>query len=208
MNSQYFRLPQDASDLLDSGNEKAGNNHRHQSPSWRRLILSLSVVVNVLLFVPVFLMLKEKPTPTEFGKNKTATRVGVATDTSQPKSILSRPHGTSSGGTRLTVPKTTQIVTSCGKLFYRLMVSWRWIANGQSRDSGRLRCTYRAITAKVSTFWKPIISCTVWYVSTHPALPHPGSAKSLLADPTQDLLGSRGGSTVHLSSIQSYGALL
>ena len=152
MNSQYFRLPQDASDLLYSGNEKEGDGHRRQSPSWRHMILSLSVVVNVLLIVTLLMMLKEKPTPTEFGKNSLASRVKGAIDNSQPESILSRPHGTSSGGTRLTVPKITRIVTSYGKLFYRLMVSWRWTANGQSRDSGRIRCTYRAITAKVSTF--------------------------------------------------------
>lgn len=170
MNSKYLRLPQDASDLPYSGNEKEGNGQRPQLFLWRHLILSLSVVVNVLLFLPVFVMLKEKPTPTGFGMERHSTRLRVATDNSQPRSTLSRSHGTNSGGTRLTVPKITRIATSCGKLFYRLMVSWLWTENGRSRDSGRRRCTYRAITAKECTFWKPTISCTVWYVLTHPAL--------------------------------------
>lgn len=68
MNSKYLRLPQDASDLPYSGNEKEGNGQRPQLFLWRHLILSLSVVVNVLLFLPVFVMLKEKPTPTGFAK--------------------------------------------------------------------------------------------------------------------------------------------
>lgn len=161
MNSKYLRLPQDVSDPLNSENEK-GDSHRPESFSWRNLILSLSVVVNVFLAFSVILVLREKPTPTSFGENRQAIRVEVATDWSQPRSILLRLHGTSSGGTRLTVPKTTPIATSCGKRSYHLMVSWLWTENGRSRDSGRHRCTYQAITAKVSICWKPIISCTVW----------------------------------------------
>lgn len=162
MESKYLPLPQDASDLLDSGNEKEENGHRLHLRSWRNVMLSLSVVVNVMLSVSVVQLLREKPTPTGFGENRQAIHVRVATNRSQPRSTLLRPRGINSGGTRLTVPKITPIATSCGKLSYRLMVSWLWTENGRRRDSGRNRCTYRAITAKVFTCWKPIISCTVW----------------------------------------------
>ena len=151
MNSKYLALPQDASDLLYSGNEKDGYGRRPQSSSWRSLVLSLSVVVNVFLSVTIMLMLREKPTPAGFGESRQAVRVRVATDRTQPRSTLLRPHGTNSGGTRLTVPETTPRATSCGKRFCRLTVSWLWTDNGRHRDSGRCRCTYRVITAKVST---------------------------------------------------------
>lgn len=170
MDSKYLRLPQDASDLLYSGNEKEGNGRRPRF-SWGKLILSLSVVVNIFLSVSVVLMLREKPTPTGFGENERSIRVRVVTDRSQPRSTLSRPHGTNSGGTQLTVPRTTPIATSCGKLSSRLMVSWQWTENGRSRDNGRHRCTYRAITVRVSICWKPIINCTVWSVLIHPVVP-------------------------------------
>lgn len=162
MTLKYFRLPQDASDPLHLGNEKEENVHQHQSFSWKSLILSLLAVVNFSLTVSIIVMLREKPTPDGFGETRQAIRVRGATDRSQPRWTLLRRHGTSSGGIRLTVPKTTQTATTCGKPFYRPMVSWLWTENGRSRDSGRRRCTYRAITAKVSTCWKPIISCTVW----------------------------------------------
>ena len=161
MNSKYLRLPQDASDPLYSGNEKESNGRGSQPPSLRNLILWLSTVVNVLLSVSVLLVLREKPTPNDFGEDRQMIFMRVATDRLQPRLTLSRPHGTNSGGTRRTVPKTTPIVTSYGKLSYRLMVSWLWIEIGRSRGSGRSPCTYRVITAKVSTFWKAIISCTV-----------------------------------------------
>ncbi len=162
MNSKYLRLPQDASDLLGSGNEKESNGRRPQSFSWGNIMLSLSVAVNIFLSVFIILMLREKPTPTGFGEHEVEIRVRVATDRSQPRLTPSRPPGTNSGGTRITVPKITPIATSCGKRFYHLTVSLLWTENGRSKDSGRHRCTYRAITAKVSTCWKPITSCTVW----------------------------------------------
>ena len=74
MNSKYLRLPQDVSDLLNSENEK-GNSHRPESVSWKNLIFSLSVVVNVFLSISVILVLREKPTPTGFGENRKAIRV-------------------------------------------------------------------------------------------------------------------------------------
>ena len=69
MESKYLRLPQDASDLLDSRNEKDGNGHRPQLFLWRNLIFSLSAIVNVFLSISVVLMLREKPTATGFGEN-------------------------------------------------------------------------------------------------------------------------------------------
>lgn len=69
MNSKYLRLPQDASNLLYSGNEKGGTSHRPQSFSRSTLILSLSSAANVFLFVWLLLLLREKPTPTSFGEN-------------------------------------------------------------------------------------------------------------------------------------------
>ena len=162
MKSHYLRLPQHSSDLLYARNEKEGNGQRPESLSWKNLIVSLSVVINVLLSVLLVLMLRDKPTPIGFGENRQAIFVEVATDRSQPRSTLLRPHGINSGGILPTAPKTTPTATGSGKPFYHLMVSWPWTANGRNRDSGRRRCTYQAITAKVSTCWKPIISCIVW----------------------------------------------
>ena len=162
MNSKYSRLPQDASDSLNSENEKKGSGHRHQLFPWKHLIVSLSVVLNVVLSASVVLMMREKPTPTGFGEHRSAICVRVTTDRSQQRSTLSRPHGINSGGTRLTVPKTTPTATSFGKRSFHLTVSWLWTGTGRRKDSGRRRCTYQAITAKVSTCWKPITSCTVW----------------------------------------------
>ena len=161
MDSKYLRVPQDASDLLCSANEKNQIGRQSSLASRKNLILLLSVVANAILALSLVTMLREKPTPTGFGEGKQAVSVKVPTDLSQPRSTLSKLRGTNSGGTRLTVPRTTRIATSCGRLSYPLMVSWLWTANGLSSDSGRSRCTYRAITAKVSTCWKPIISYTV-----------------------------------------------
>ena len=69
MNSKYLRLPQDASDSLILGNEKEGSSQRHQLFSWKCLIVSFSVVLNVVLSTSVVLMLRENPTPTGFGEN-------------------------------------------------------------------------------------------------------------------------------------------
>ena len=162
MNSKYLRLPQDASDSLISGNEKEGGGHRHQILSWKYLMISFSVVLNCFLSTSVILMLREKPTPIGFGENRSGICVRVATDSFQQRSTLSRPHGINSGGTRPTVPKTIPRAMSFGKRSYHLTVSWLWTGTGRRKDSGRHRCTYQAITAKVSTCWKPIISCTVW----------------------------------------------
>ena len=65
MNSKYLRLPQDASDLFHSGNDKKGNSHRYH---WRSLILTLSLVVNIALCLSFVLMMREKPTPDGFGE--------------------------------------------------------------------------------------------------------------------------------------------
>lgn len=163
MDSKYLRLPQDVSDLLDSGNEKERNGRRPQLFLWRNLTVTLSLVVNIFLSVSVVLILREKPTPIGFGEDRQGSSCArLATDEFQPRPILSRPHGINSGGTRLTVPKTTPIATRCGKRSYHLMDLWPWTENGRSSDNGRSRCTYRAITARVSTCWKPIINCTVW----------------------------------------------
>ena len=161
MDSKYLRVPQDASDLLCSENEKDRAGRQSSLVSCKNLTLLLSVVANAILALSLVMMLRERPTPTGFGERKQAVSVKVPTDYPQPRSTLSRPHGTNSGGTRLTAPKITRIVMSCGRLSYPLMVSWPWTANGLSSDSGRSRCTYRAITAKVSTSWKPIINYTV-----------------------------------------------
>ena len=75
MNPKYLRLPQDASDLFLLGNEKGGNDHRPRLISWKNLILSLSVVINVFLSVSAVLMLRERPTPIGFGKNRQVTHV-------------------------------------------------------------------------------------------------------------------------------------
>ena len=72
MNSKYLRLPQDASDSLNTGNEKEGNGHRPQVFSRKHLIVSLPVFLNVVLSVLVVLMLREKPTPTGFGEHRRA----------------------------------------------------------------------------------------------------------------------------------------
>lgn len=163
MDSKYLRLPQDASDLLYSGNEKERNGHQPRLFSWRNLMLSLSLVVNIFLSVSLVLMLREKPTPTGFGEDiQGFPCVRLATDKFQPRSSLSRPHGINSGGIRFTVLKTTPTATRCGKRSYHPMDLWPWTENGRSSDSGRSRCIYRAITARVSTCWKPIINCTVW----------------------------------------------
>lgn len=161
MDSKYLRIPQDASDALCSENERDRAGRQSSLVSRTNLILLLSVAANAILALSLVMMLREKPTPTGFGERKQAVSVKLPTDQSQPRSTHSRPHGTTSGGIRLTVPKTTPIATSCGRLSYPLMVSWLWTANGLSSDSGRNRCTYRAITAKVSTCWKPITSYTV-----------------------------------------------
>ena len=171
MDSRYLRLSQDASYLLYSENERDGTGHQPRLFSWKSLILLLSVVANAVLSLSLVMMLRENSTPTDFGEHEQAICVIVLTDWPQPRSTLSRPHGTNSGGTRLTVPKTTPIATSCGRPSYLLMVSWLWTVNGLRSDNGRFRCTYRATTAKVSTCWKPTINCTVWYVLTKAALP-------------------------------------
>lgn len=69
MNSKYLRLPQDASDSPNPGNEKEGSSQRHQLFSWNCLIISFSVVLNVVLSATIVLMLMENPTPTGFGEN-------------------------------------------------------------------------------------------------------------------------------------------
>lgn len=69
MNSKYLRLPQDASDSRDSGNEKEESSQRHQLFSWKILIVSFSVVLNVLLSASVVLTRRENAIPTGFGKN-------------------------------------------------------------------------------------------------------------------------------------------
>lgn len=79
MSSKYLRLPQDASDLLPSGNEKKGNSHQ---PHWKNLILSLSLVVNIALCLSFVLMMREKHTPDGFGEHQLANRVRVPTDQS------------------------------------------------------------------------------------------------------------------------------
>lgn len=80
MNSKYLRLPQDASDSLSSGNEKVGSGYRHQILSWKHLIISLSVVLNVVLSASVVLMMREKPSPTGFGEHRDSICVRVAID--------------------------------------------------------------------------------------------------------------------------------
>lgn len=80
MNSEYLRLPQDASDLFYSRNEKEGNDHRAQWASRKNLILLLSAVFNAVLCISFILMLKEKPTPIGFGEHILALRMRVLTD--------------------------------------------------------------------------------------------------------------------------------
>ena len=70
MNLKYLRLPQDGSDLLYQENEKERNGRQPQWLSRRNLMLSLSVVVNIFLSLSLVSMLREKPTPTGFGKHK------------------------------------------------------------------------------------------------------------------------------------------
>lgn len=78
MNPKYLPLPQDASDLFYAGNGKEGNGHRPRLLSWKNLILSLSVVTNVLLSVSVLMMPREEPTPTGFGEDIQALREEIS----------------------------------------------------------------------------------------------------------------------------------
>ena len=162
MDSKYLRLPQDGSDLLHPENEKGANDRRPNAISRKFLILMLSVLFNVILCLSLVLTLREKPTPNDFGEPDGNSVQEAPANSTQPRWTLSRLHGTTSGGIRLTAPKTIPTATSSGKPSYRLTDSWPWIGNGLSRDIGRSRCTYRVIIAKVSTCWKPIINCTVW----------------------------------------------
>ena len=123
MNSKYLRLSQESLDLLYAGDEKQRDGIPRQWLSWRSLILSVSVFVNIFLSTSALWTLRDKPTPTGYGENREALRVILAADRSQPRSILLRPHGPNDGGTRLIAPKITLTATSCGKLSYHLMVS-------------------------------------------------------------------------------------
>lgn len=82
MDSKYLRVPQDASDLLYSENERDGIGHRPHLFSWKRLILLLSVVINAVLSLSLVMVLREKPTPTNFGEHEQAIHVRVPTDRS------------------------------------------------------------------------------------------------------------------------------
>ena len=123
MNSKYLRLSQDSADLLYAGDEKERDGNSRQWFSWRSLILSVSVFVNIFLSTSALLTIRDKSTPTGYGENREASVVKLAADRSQPRSTLLRPHGPNAGGTRLIAPKTTLIATSCGKLSYHLMAS-------------------------------------------------------------------------------------
>lgn len=82
MNSKYLRVPQDASDLLYSENDRDGIGHRPHLFSWKSLILLLSVVINAVLSFSIVMALREKPTPTNFGEHEQAIHVRVRTDRS------------------------------------------------------------------------------------------------------------------------------
>ena len=69
MNSKYLRLPQEASDSIYTEKEKEGSGHGIRLLSSKNMILSLSVAANVILFLSIVLMLREKPTPSGFGKS-------------------------------------------------------------------------------------------------------------------------------------------
>lgn len=72
MDSKYLRLPQDGSELLYPENEKGANDSRPRVFLRKNLILSLSVLVNIILCLSLVLMLREKPTPNGFGERKLA----------------------------------------------------------------------------------------------------------------------------------------
>lgn len=82
MDSKYLRVPQDASDLLYSENERDGIGHRRHLYSWKSLILLLSVVINAALSLSLGMVLREKPTPSNFGEYEQAIHVRVPTDRS------------------------------------------------------------------------------------------------------------------------------
>ena len=123
MNSKYLRLSQESSDLLYAGDEKERDGIPRQWFSWKSLILSVSVLVNIFLATSALWTTRDKPTPTGYGENREALLVRLAADRSQPRSILLRSHGPNAGGTPLIAPKTILTATSCGKLSYHLMVS-------------------------------------------------------------------------------------
>ena len=80
MDSKYLRVPQDASDLLCSENEKDRAGRQSSLVSRKNLILLLSVVANAILALSLVMMLREKPTPTGFGERKQEISVKVPTD--------------------------------------------------------------------------------------------------------------------------------
>ena len=123
MNSKYLRLSQESSDLLYAGDEKERDGIPRPWFSWRSLILSVSVFVNIFLSTSALWTIRDKPTPTGYGENREALHVRLVADRSQPRSILLRPYGQDAGGTPLIAPKTTLTATSCGKPSYHLMVS-------------------------------------------------------------------------------------
>lgn len=69
MDSKYLRVPQDASDLLYSENEREEIGHRSHLRSWKSLMLLFSVVINAVLSLSLVMVLREKPTPTNFGEH-------------------------------------------------------------------------------------------------------------------------------------------
>ena len=79
MDSKYLRVPQDASDLLCSENER-DQTSRQSLISRKNLILLLSVVTNAILALSLVMILREKPTPTGFGERKQEISVKVPTD--------------------------------------------------------------------------------------------------------------------------------
>ena len=80
MNLKYLRVPQDASDLLHTENEKDGIGDQPHLLSWKNLILLFSVVVNAVLCLSLATTMREKPTPTGFGEHNDAISVRVPTD--------------------------------------------------------------------------------------------------------------------------------
>ena len=72
MDSKYLRVPQDASDVLCSENEKDRSGRQFSLVSRTNLILLLSVAANAVLALSLIMMLREKPTPTGFGECKQA----------------------------------------------------------------------------------------------------------------------------------------
>ena len=80
MDSKYLRVPQDASDLLCSENERDQTSRQSSLILRKNLILLLSVVANAILALWLVMVLREKPTPTGFGERKQEISVKVPTD--------------------------------------------------------------------------------------------------------------------------------